>query len=50
MSEGELSNIIDKSYSTFRKDNVVDLMKLGDKTVLEPVSYTHLTLPTTLTV
>ena len=35
MSEGELSNIIDKSYSTFRKDNVVDLMKLGDKTVLE---------------
>ena len=35
MSEGELSNIIDKSYSPFRKDNVVDLMKLGDKTVLE---------------
>ncbi len=35
MSEGELSNIIDKSYSTFRKVNVVDLMKLGDKTVLE---------------
>ncbi len=35
MSEGELSNIIDKSYSTFRKDNVVDLMRLGDKTVLE---------------
>ena len=35
MSEAELSNIIDKSYSTFRKDNVVDLMILGDKTVLE---------------
>ena len=35
MSEAELSRIIDKSYSTFRKDNVVDLMKLGDKTVLE---------------
>ncbi len=35
MSEAELSNIIDKSYSTFRKDNVVDLMNLGDKTVLE---------------
>ena len=31
----ELGNVIDKSYSTFRKDNVVDLMKLGDKTVLE---------------
>ncbi len=35
MSEAELSNIIDKSYSTFRKDNVVDLMILGDKRVLE---------------
>ena len=35
MSEAELSKIIDKSYSTFRKDNVVDLMKVGDKTVLE---------------
>ena len=35
MSEAELSEIIDKSYSKFRKDNVVDLMKLGDKTVLE---------------
>ncbi len=35
MSEAELSKIIDKSYSTFRKDNVVDFIKLGDKTVLE---------------
>ncbi len=35
MPESEMSKIIDKSYSTFRKDNVVDLMKLGDKTVLE---------------
>ena len=29
MSESELSLIIDKSYSTFRKKNVVDLIKLG---------------------
>ncbi len=35
MSEAELSKIIDKSYSTFRKDNVVDFIKLGDKIVLE---------------
>ncbi len=35
MSEDELSKIIHKSYSTFRKDNVVDFIKLGDKTVLE---------------
>ena len=35
MSQAELSNIIDKSYSTFRKDNVVDFIKLGDRTVLE---------------
>ena len=35
MSEAELIKIIDKSYSTFRKDNVVDFIKLGDKTVLE---------------
>ena len=28
MSEGELSKIINKSYSTFRKDNVIDLIKL----------------------
>jgi threonine synthase len=35
MSEAELGKIIDKSYSTFRKDNVVDFIKLGDKTILE---------------
>ena len=35
MSEAELSKIIDKSYSTFRKDNVVDFIKIGDKTILE---------------
>ncbi len=35
MSEAELSKIIDESYSTFRKDNVIDFIKLGDRTVLE---------------
>ena len=35
MSETEMSKIIDKSYSTFRKDNVVDFIKIGDKTILE---------------
>ena len=35
MSEKEFSDIIDRSYSVFRKDNVVDLIKLGDINVLE---------------
>jgi len=35
MSESEMSKIIDKSYSTFRKDNVVDFIKIGDKIILE---------------
>ncbi len=35
MSESEMSKIIDKSYSTFRKDNVIDFIKIGDKTILE---------------
>ena len=35
MSEKEFSDIIDKSYSVFRKDNVVDLIKLGDTYILE---------------
>ena len=35
MSQAELSKIIDKSYSAFRRDNVVDFIKLGDRTVLE---------------
>ncbi len=35
MSKSEMSKIIDKSYSTFRKDNVVDLINIGDKTILE---------------
>jgi len=35
MSQAELSKIIDKSYSVFRRDNVVDFIKLEDRTVLE---------------
>ena len=35
MSEHDLSKIIDKSYSVFRKKNVVDLVKIGDRSVLE---------------
>ena len=35
MSKNELSNIVDKSYSTFRKDNIVDLIKVGNIKILE---------------
>ena len=35
MSENDLSKIINKSYSVFRKDNVVDLIQIGDRSVLE---------------
>ena len=35
MSENDLRKIIDKSYSVFRKKNVVDLIKVGDRSVLE---------------
>ncbi|MDA9769045.1 threonine synthase [Candidatus Pelagibacter sp.] len=35
MSENELSDIIDKSYSVFRKDNAVNLIEIGDTKVLE---------------
>tara|TARA_X000000950_G_scaffold249976_1_gene310264 strand:+ start:321 stop:1700 length:1380 start_codon:yes stop_codon:yes gene_type:complete len=35
MSEEDLSRIIDKSYSVFRKKNVVDLVKVGDRSILE---------------
>jgi threonine synthase len=35
MTANELSDIVDKSYSVFRKDNVIDLIKLGDTKVLE---------------
>ena len=35
MSENDLSKIVDKSYSVFRKKNVVNLIKVGDRSVLE---------------
>ncbi len=35
MSESELSSIVDKSYSVFRKDNAVNLIELGETRVLE---------------
>ena len=35
MSKNELSDIVDKSYSVFRKDNAVDLVKIGDVNLLE---------------
>jgi threonine synthase len=35
MSENDLKKIIDKSYSVFRKKNVVDLIKVGDRSILE---------------
>ena len=35
MSENDLSKIIDKSYSVFRKTNVVNLIEVGDRFVLE---------------
>ena len=35
MTKNELSNIIDKSYSVFRKANAVNLIEIGDTKVLE---------------
>jgi threonine synthase len=35
MTVDELSDAVDKSYSVFRKDNAVDLIKLGDTKILE---------------
>ena len=35
MNENDLSKIIDKSYSVFRKKNVVDFVRVGDRSVLE---------------
>ena len=35
MTANELSNIVDKSYSVFRKDNAVALIKVGDFNLLE---------------
>ena len=35
ISEHDLSKIIDKSYSVFRKKNVIEMVKIGDRSVLE---------------
>tara|TARA_B100001093_G_scaffold90087_1_gene82123 strand:- start:2781 stop:4160 length:1380 start_codon:yes stop_codon:yes gene_type:complete len=35
MSENDLSKIIDKAYLVFRKKDVVDLVKIGDRSILE---------------
>ena len=35
ISKDDLSDIVDKSYSVFRKKNVVELNKVGDRSVLE---------------
>ena len=35
MSEADLSKTIEKSYSVFRKENVIDIVKVGDRFVLE---------------
>ena len=35
MSKKDLNRIIEKSYSVFRKKNVVDLIKVGDRSILE---------------
>jgi threonine synthase len=35
MSKNELSDIVDKSYSVFRKDNAVNLIEIGNTKVLE---------------
>ena len=35
MSKNDFNKIIDKSYSVFRKQNVVELIKIGDRSVLE---------------
>ena len=35
ISENDLSKLVDKSYSVFREKNVVNLIKIGDRSVLE---------------
>ena len=35
ISKNDLSKIVDKSYSVFRKKNVVNLLRVGDRSVLE---------------
>ena len=41
MSENDLSKIVDKSYSVFRKKNVVNLIKIGDRSVKRIVLIQH---------
>ena len=41
MSENELSDIVDKSYSVFRKDNAVDLIKVGDVNASRVIPWPH---------
>src|SRR5210317_986595 len=35
INQSDLSQIIDKSYSIFRKKNIIDLIQVGDKKILE---------------
>ena len=35
MNENDLGKLVDKSYSVFREKNVVNLIKIGDRSVLE---------------
>ena len=35
LSENDLGKLVDKSYSVFREKNVVNLIKIGDRSVLE---------------
>ena len=35
ISENDLSKLVDKSYSVFREKNVVNIIKIGDRSVLE---------------
>ena len=35
ISENDLGKLVDKSYSVFRKKNIVNLIKIGDRSILE---------------
>ena len=35
MNENDLGKLVDKSYSVFREKNVVNLIQIGDRSVLE---------------
>ena len=37
MNEKELTEAVNKSYSVFRKDNVVDLINIGNSKILDPI-------------